>query len=62
MPDAPSACRDSNPPPDGERIAWFVSPHGFAHAARASAVITAMLARRPGLRFDLYTSLPSWFI
>lgn len=41
-------------------LAVFVSPHGFGHAARASAVMQA-LHRRTGARFELFASSPRWF-
>lgn len=47
-------------PEDGPRAAVFVSPHGFGHAARASAVMEA-LHRRLGFHFELFTSSPPWF-
>lgn len=47
-------------PEDGPRAAVFVSPHGFGHAARASAVMEA-LHRRLGYHFELFTSSPPWF-
>ena len=43
------------------RIATFVSPHGFGHAARASAVMDALHRARPDVCFDLYTTVPAWF-
>lgn len=42
-------------------IACFISPHGFGHAARASAVIEAILAVKPDTHFHLFTSVPEWF-
>ncbi len=42
-------------------IAVFVSPHGFGHAARAAAVLSALRARDPELRFELFTTVPEWF-
>ncbi len=42
-------------------IAYFISPHGFGHAARASAVIEAIQARCPGVQFHLFTTVPEWF-
>ena len=42
------------------RLAVFVSPHGFGHAARACAVMEA-LSRRAGARFELFASTPRWF-
>lgn len=43
------------------RIAYFVSPHGFGHAARASAVMMALLKLNSTLHFDIYTQVPAWF-
>jgi UDP:flavonoid glycosyltransferase YjiC (YdhE family) len=43
------------------RIAYFITPHGYGHAARAAAVMAALLRRQPGLRFDIFTQVPSWF-
>jgi len=42
-------------------LAYFISPHGFGHAARASAVMAEVVRRRPGTRFELYTEVPRWF-
>ncbi|MBP7691923.1 MAG: hypothetical protein KA764_08400 [Anaerolineales bacterium] len=42
-------------------LAYFVTPHGFGHAARAAAVMTALQARRPALAIQLFTTVPEWF-
>ncbi len=42
-------------------LAYFISPHGFGHAARASAVMNAIQERAPGTRFEIYTRVPEWF-
>lgn len=42
-------------------IAWFVSPHGFGHAARASAVMEALLKIKPETRFEIFTIVPEFF-
>ncbi len=42
------------------RLAFFVSPHGYGHAARSSAVMAA-LHRKSGAEFELYTTVPQWF-
>ncbi|HEX7593411.1 MAG TPA: glycosyltransferase family protein [Anaerolineae bacterium] len=43
------------------RIAYFVSPHGFGHAARASAVMAALHEIDPAFHFDIFTRVPRWF-
>ena len=42
-------------------VAYFISPHGFGHAARACAVIEAVWRRAPEVRFELFTQVPRWF-
>jgi len=42
-------------------MAYFISPHGFGHAARASAVMSAIQERCPGIRFEIFTTVPPWF-
>jgi UDP:flavonoid glycosyltransferase YjiC (YdhE family) len=42
-------------------IACFVSPHGFGHAARAAAVMSALHAQDSMLHFDIFTRVPRWF-
>lgn len=49
------------PPGSDEVLVWFVSPHGFGHAARASAIIAASWARRPDLRHHVFTSVSRGF-
>jgi hypothetical protein len=46
---------------DALRIAYFISPHGFGHAARAAAIMAALQERHPAIRFDLFTQVPEWF-
>ena len=43
------------------RIAYFVSPHGFGHAARAAAVMESLSEIDAGVRFEIFTTVPSWF-
>lgn len=40
---------------------YFISSHGFGHAARASAVVAALARRSPASRFTLFTTVPAWF-
>lgn len=42
-------------------IAYFISPHGFGHAARASAVMSAIHRANPAVEFEIFTRVPSWF-
>lgn len=41
-------------------FAFFVTPHGFGHATRAAALMEALYARRPDLRFEVFTETPAW--
>jgi len=43
------------------RIAYFISSHGFGHAARACAVMEGLLRRRRSIHFDIFTEVPRWF-
>ena len=43
------------------RFAWFVTPHGFGHAARTAAIVEALGSRLPELEVELWTSVPRWF-
>ena len=42
-------------------IAYFVSAHGFGHAARATAVMAALHRRLPQTHFHIFTMAPDWF-
>ncbi len=44
-----------------KRIAYFVSPHGFGHAARAAAVMQAISEMDASVGFEIFTTVPSWF-
>ncbi|MCB0166391.1 MAG: hypothetical protein KDI79_19330, partial [Anaerolineae bacterium] len=37
------------------------SPHGFGHAARASAVMTALQRQCDQFHFEIFTKMPPWF-
>lgn len=42
-------------------IAYFITPHGYGHAARASAVMQALQRIIPAVHFELFTEAPEWF-
>jgi hypothetical protein len=42
-------------------IAYFVTPHGYGHAARAAAVMSAVREKAPGIFFEIFTLVPEWF-
>ena len=42
-------------------LAFFISSHGFGHAARAAAVMAALHAPHPALHFEIFTQVPRWF-
>jgi UDP:flavonoid glycosyltransferase YjiC (YdhE family) len=44
-----------------KRIAYFISPHGFGHAARAAAVMQAISDIDASVGFEIFTTVPSWF-
>jgi hypothetical protein len=43
------------------RVAAFVSPHGFGHAARTVAILEALARRGLELHCELFTTVPRWF-
>ena len=43
------------------RIAYFITPHGFGHAARASAIMDAVNDILPFVSFDIFSTVPEWF-
>lgn len=43
------------------RIAYFITPHGYGHAARACAIMNALAEISRGVIFDIYTLVPEWF-
>ena len=47
--------------PHKDRIACFISPHGYGHAARAAAVMEALYHLDPGKAFEIFTTVPEWF-
>ena len=42
-------------------VACFITPHGFGHAARAAAVMLALLETNYRFHFHVYTKVPIWF-
>ena len=42
-------------------VAYFISSHGFGHAARAAAVMQAIAEYDPSVQFEIFTAVPSWF-
>jgi len=46
---------------DGPRMAYFISPHGYGHAARAAAVMEAIYKLDPSIHFDIFTRVPRRF-
>jgi hypothetical protein len=42
-------------------VVFYLSGHGFGHAARQMAVIQALQARAPDVRIVVRTSVPLWF-
>lgn len=43
------------------RLAYFITSHGFGHAARAAAVMAALQEHHPAIQFDIFTQVPRWF-
>jgi hypothetical protein len=44
------------------RFAFFVTPHGFGHASRASAVADSLARRLPPCQFEFFTTVPKHHI
>ncbi len=43
-----------------DTIAFYISGHGFGHAARQIELINCLLERRPAVRVQIRTSAPRW--
>jgi hypothetical protein len=43
------------------RIAYFISSHGFGHAARSAAVMHELHRQIPTCTFEIFTLVPEWF-
>ncbi len=53
--------REKHPGQAKGRIAYFISPHGFGHAARACGVMAAIHEIDPSISFEIFTTVPDWF-
>lgn len=42
-------------------LAYFITPHGFGHAARAAAVMAAIHRVASNVCFEIFTTVPPWF-
>ncbi|MGB5392115.1 MAG: hypothetical protein WBP10_18220, partial [Thermoanaerobaculia bacterium] len=42
-------------------IAYFVSSHGFGHAARSAAVMESIHDRSQETQLSIFTGVPRWF-
>ena len=42
------------------KFAYFISSHGFGHATRATAIMSAVTSRDPEIFFEIYTGTPEW--
>jgi UDP:flavonoid glycosyltransferase YjiC (YdhE family) len=51
----------SSSSPPNIHLAYFVTPHGYGHAARASAIMASITEINPGVHFELFTQVPEWF-
>lgn len=43
------------------KLAWFVSEHGFGHASRSAAIMSALAAAESKIAFEIFTAAPAWF-
>lgn len=43
------------------RLVALVSPHGFGHAARVSAVLEAFASAAPSVALEIWSAVPEWF-
>jgi len=44
-----------------KNIAYFITPHGFGHASRATGVMQAIQQSIPEAHFTIFSTLPNWF-
>jgi hypothetical protein len=43
------------------RLAYFITPHGFGHAARDSAIMDAVSKIVPSVSINIFATVPEWF-
>ena len=43
-------------------LVFYISGHGFGHAARTTQLIAELARRRPALRIVVRTQVPEWFL
>jgi len=43
------------------KIAYFISPHGFGHAARSAAIMESINSLNKIIEFEIFTKVPPWF-
>lgn len=55
----PDASSDREEPTS--KLAYFISSHGFGHAARSCAIINALGHLRPQLEIEIWSAVPEWF-
>ena len=46
--------------PSGLNLAYFITHHGFGHATRSAAVMTALAHRLPQAQFHIFSKLPEF--
>lgn len=44
-----------------KRICWFISAHGFGHAARSTAIMEALFNKHKDIEFLVVSEIPPWF-
>lgn len=46
---------------NNNHFAYFITPHGYGHAARAAAMMSAIREQAPDAFFEIFTQVPVWF-
>ncbi len=44
-----------------QTIAFFITPHGFGHASRATGLMQALAQQVPDSEFIVFSTIPKWF-